>query len=298
MPPQVLVIDDSPDMQRLLRVLLRRDGVTVISAARPDEGIAFALARLPDVILLDIDMPSSTGFDVCRKLKADARTRAIPVIFVTAARAVYTKIEALDLGAVDYVTKPFDPDELRARVRVALRQKRERDALAADAEVDPLSGIGNRRAFERHLAARVAAHHALGEDCSLVLADLDHFKSINDRFGHPFGDRVIQTTAALLAASIRPGDIACRIGGEEFALLLPGTPLEGAQKLAERLRTRLAAVDMEHEGSSLTITASFGVTATSLFRGQWCSGDAMIAAADEALYEAKQAGRDCIKCAA
>ena len=292
--PQVLVIDDAPDIRVLLKVLLRRDDVTVLSAPNAREGIDLAVARTPDVILLDLDLPSVSGFEVCRQLKANPRTRSIPVIFVTGARGTDKKIEAFDAGAVDYVTKPFDLDELRARVRVALREKRERDALAADAELDPLSGIGNRRAFERHLAARIAAHHALGEDTALVMVDVDHFKSINDRFGHPFGDKVIQTTAALLAASTRSSDVVCRIGGEEFALLLPGAPLEGAQRLAERLRTRLASVDMKHEGSPLKITASFGVTATSLFRGRWLTGERMISAADDALYRAKQAGRDCI----
>lgn len=294
MSPQILVIDDATDMRCLLRVLLRRDGVTVSSASSSNEGIALALARAPDVILLDLDMPGQSGFDVCKQLKADPRTRSIAIVFVTGKRDVTAKIAALDLGAVDYITKPFDPDELRARVRVALREKRERDMLQADAELDPLSRIANRRAFERHLAARVTAHHALGEDSSLVFVDLDHFKAINDRFGHPFGDRVIQTTAAVLAMSIRPGDIACRIGGEEFALLLAGIPLEDAQRFAERLRTRLASVHMEHEGSPLKITASFGVTATSQFRGRILTAETMTIAADEALYRAKRAGRDCI----
>lgn len=297
MPPQVLVIDESPDMPSLLRVLFRREGVAVLSASRIDVGIDLAVSCLPDVILLDVDMPSANGFEACRMLEADPRTRSASIIFVTAGRAV-SKVEALELGATDYVTKPFDPDELHLRVRVALREKRERDALAADAELDPVSGIGNRRAFERHLAARVAAHRALGEDTALVLVGLDHFESINDGLGHAFGDRVIQRTAAFLAASVRAGDIVCRIGGGELALLIPGAPLHAAQELAERLRRRLASVDMEHEGSSLEITASFGVTATSQFRGQELSGARMIAAADQALYEAKQAGRHYIEYAA
>src|SRR5690606_14102311 len=128
-----------------------------------------------------------------------------------------------------------------------------------------------------------------------LMVDLDHFKSINDRFGHPMGDRVIQTAATLLVSWIREGDVACRIGGEECALLLVETPLQAAHTVAERLRVRLSPVDLSHEGRVVRVPASFGLTSTSCFEGAACTAEALVSAADEALYEAKGAGRDCVR---
>lgn len=267
MSPRILVVDERPEMHALMRYLFRRGGVTILSAFDANEAMSLAVTQGADVVVLDLDILSSDGVNMCEQLEADSRTRDIAAVFVT---------------------RPIDPDDLHARVRTALREKRERDALLAETELDPSSGVGNARAFERRLAAQVTAHQALGEQSGLVYVELD---PLDAREHHV--DTAVPTTAAVLAASVRSGDGVFQIGAEKFAILLPGANLDGARRVVERLRRRLACVDMEYEGSSLKITASFGVTATSQFRGR-VSCETMKNAADKALQLAHQVGRGCI----
>jgi len=294
MSATVLAIDDAPEVHALLAARLRPEGVRLLSAQGWEEGRELAFTTAPDLILLDVEMPGYSGLDVCRLLKADPRTAAIPVIFLTGATDVSTKVHGFDLGAVDYVTKPFHPAELRARVRSALRTKRYQDLLAASAQVDALTGLRNRGYLDDFLDAAVRSSHIESRPCSLVLVDLDHFKQLNDRYGHPFGDLVLQRVGELVGASVRAGDAACRYGGEEMALVLPGTPAAAATLVAERLRAALASLELAPRGERVVVTASFGVAETGeLARmGHAATDAALIAAADEALYFAKRSGRD------
>jgi two-component system, cell cycle response regulator len=289
----VLAIDDSPEIHTLLDVRLRPESLVVKHAFGAEEGIAAATACQPDLILLDVDMPGMGGLEVCSILKADPTTTMVPVIFLTGAEAVETKVRGFDLGAVDYVTKPFDAAELRARVRAALRTKRFQDMLSARARVDGLTGLWNRGYFNERLADEVGAYRRHGRDVSLVLLDVDHFKRVNDDYGHPFGDLVLQRIGETLAACSRGVDAACRYGGEELALVLPDTSPEQAALLAERVREAIAAIELRPRGAKVQITASFGVaSARDLSAHDGVTAEALVAKADRALYTAKNAGRN------
>ncbi len=253
-----------------------------------------ALELRPDLILLDVDMPEQSGLDLCRTLKSDPRTAVIPIIFLTAASDVNTKVHGFDLGAVDYVTKPFHPAELRARVRSALRTKRYQDLLTARAQVDALTSLHNRGYFDDFLASAVRAAIDTSAPCSLVLVDLDHFKGLNDRFGHPFGDLVLQQVGELIGATVRATDAACRYGGEELALILPGLTSATASRVAERVRSAISCLELAPKGEAVEVTASFGVAELCDLPGppSGATAAALVAAADAALYRAKQQGRN------
>jgi len=256
------------------------------------EGLAKAREVMPDLILLDVDLPPSTGFDVCMLLKQEPATSGIPVIFLTAATEVSAKVHGFDLGAIDYVLKPFEPAELRARVRAALRTKRLHDLLSARAHIDGLTALWNRAYFDVRMEEEVLA--ALGDerDFSLVMLDIDHFKCLNDSYGHPFGDRVLQGVGEALHSSVRTADAPCRYGGEEFALILPSSSAADAMGVAERVRASIASLSFRPRDTYIQVTASFGVSSTTFFPSGRISVQSMIASADAALYCAKRGGRN------
>jgi two-component system, cell cycle response regulator len=288
----VLAIDDSPDVHRLLDVRLRPEGLILHHALDADQGLAMAVELCPDLILLDVDLPLITGFEVCQKLKDNPATAQIPVIFLTGATEVYSKVQGFDLGAVDYVTKPFEPAELRARVRAALRVKRYHDILAARSHIDGLTGIWNRAYFNQRMAEECSAARRYGRTISLVLLDLDHFKRLNDAHGHPFGDLVLQTLGDLLNSTLRTTDAPCRYGGEEFAVILTETDLEGAKVTAERLRREMSEAQFHPRGGRVKVTASLGIACSTIFDKGTLSLAGIVTAADDALYSAKHEGRD------
>jgi diguanylate cyclase (GGDEF)-like protein len=259
MSQSVLVIDDSPDVHRLLEVRLRPEGLILHSALSAEEGLAKARDAKPDLILLDVDLPLITGFEVCQKLKEDSTLAQVPVIFLTGASEVHTKVQGFDLGAVDYVTKPFEPAELRARVRAALRTKRYHDLLSARSHVDGLTGVWNRSYFNQRFGEEVDAAKRYLRKVSLVMLDLDHFKGLNDCFGHPFGDQVLQMVGDILHAQLRTTDAPCRYGGEEFALVLTETDEAGASVTADRIRQQIAEMPFRPRDRHVQVTASFGV---------------------------------------
>lgn len=296
MTPTVLAIDDSVEVLAALKAFLRPEGVNLRTARDWESGLELAAESSPDLILLDVCMPDQSGLDVCRRLKNDPHTANIPIIFLTAVTDLSTKLHGFDLGATDYITKPFHPEELRARVRTALRQQRERTALRQEARIDALTGLLNRAAFDRELQGAFGACLPTGSELSLVLVDLDHFKTLNDRFGHQFGDEVLSRVGATLRHETRPTDHACRYGGEELALILPGVDLAGAEGIAERMRVRIASLPFFFGSKSVQVTASFGVSSRIT-----CADDdtnvalgaaRLISAADLALYSAKRHGRD------
>jgi diguanylate cyclase (GGDEF)-like protein len=293
----VLAIDDSREVLDLLAVRLRPEGLRLVTATSYDEGLALANEAQPDLILLDVDMPGATGLDLCRRLKSDATTVAIPVIFLTGSSDIETKVHGFDLGAVDYVTKPFHPAELRARVRAALRMKRAQDMLMQRAQVDALTGLRNRAYLDERLAEEIASSSRTGRPLSLVMIDLDLFKSLNDSYGHPFGDLVLQRVGDTLGRSIRPGDVACRYGGEELAVILPDTNIAGAHAMAERFREQIKALELSPRGKRVIVTASFGVAEALEVSsaGVELRATELVAAADAALYKAKREGRDCVR---
>jgi diguanylate cyclase (GGDEF)-like protein len=286
----ILAIDDSPEIHTLLDVRLRPEGLRIEHARSPSEGLTKAASLRPDLILLDVEMPGMGGMEVCSRLKADPLTSMVPVIFLTGAESVDFKVRGFDLGAVDYVTKPFDAAELRARVRAALRTKRFQDMLAARAQLDGLTGLWSRGYFNQRLADEVHAVRRHGRDLSLVMIDVDHFKRLNDGYGHPFGDMVLQRIGEALAACSRATDAACRYGGEELAMILTETPVDGAAVVAERVRQTIEAMELRPKGRPVVVTASFGVADAGPTAS--LTAESLLRRADGALYLAKEGGRN------
>jgi diguanylate cyclase (GGDEF)-like protein len=197
------------------------------------------------------------------------------------------------------VTKPFQPAELRARVRAALRTKRYHDLLSARAQLDGLTGLWNRSYFDRRIHEEMLAVQRYGRVVSLVLMDLDHFKRLNDAYGHPFGDLVLQRVGEVLLATLREVDAPCRYGGEEFALVLTETALPGALTAVRRIREQLEAIRLVQKGETVSIRASFGVSSTEgMSPPTTTTVEKLVRLADEALYAVKREGRDGVRCAA
>lgn len=288
----LLAIDDSPDVHRLLDVRLKPEALAIHHAHDAEQGLAMARELKPDLILLDVDLPQVTGFELCRRLKEDSSLSQVPVIFLTGASQVHDIVEGFDLGAVDYVLKPFEPAELRARVRAALRTKRYHDLLAARSQIDGLTGLWNRAHFNQRLGEEVSASQRYGRLVSLVMLDVDHFKGLNDQYGHPFGDQVLETLGQILHEQLRATDAPCRYGGEEFGVILSETDEEGARITAERLRQRIAQHPFRPKDRHIEVTASLGVASSSIFEKGVVTSARLLGAADDALYRAKSEGRN------
>ena len=298
--PRLLAIDGDTDVHRLLKASLRHERVEVHGATSGEQGLLIAATLHPDVILMDMQMTDDDGFALLERLKADTLTQDIPVIFLAHEPNTNMIVRGLDMGAIDFVAKPFDVGELKARVRSALRIRSLIKMLAQRAQIDGLTGLWNRTHFDQRLHEEVVSAHRHATPLALILCDIDHFKPVNDSRGHTFGDRVLEECARILAGG-RAGDIACRYGGEEFAIILPRTQAQDAARVADRLREEIAAMRWD-ESPQLIVTASFGVadlpslaapplTAAVSETAASCARS-LIDLADAALYAAKQAGRD------
>lgn len=285
----VLVIDDSPDVHRLLAVRLKAEGLKVKSAPTGQEGLEMAEELQPAAILLDLDMPGMDGFEALRALKESPMTMRIPVIMLSGSDNPQSKVTGLDLGAVDYITKPFNIAELRARIRSVMRIHTLMRLLEQRAQIDPLTGLWNRQHLEERLAEEIEAMQRYKRPLTLAIADLDLFKRINDTHGHPAGDAVIEGFANILTNELRVSDVACRYGGEEFAIILRDTNANDAVVVLERVCAALRETRWPKH-PELPVTASIGVCDDSVVRGAELA--TWIDAADHALYAAKRAGRD------
>jgi two-component system, cell cycle response regulator len=288
---KVLVVDDDPDALDIVKLRLAKEPLEIFCAEGGALGLEIARRECPDLILLDVDMPGMSGFDVCRELKADPSLCMIPVLFLTCSNEVQDKIQGLDFGAVDYIAKPFDASELRARVRAAIRTKRVQDILIEHARVDPLTGLPNRRMLMDRLHTEWARIQRHGGQLSFIMADVDHFKLVNDRYGHDIGDRVLQEVASVFAQQCRKTDLPSRCGGEEFAILVPDEKATNAAILAERCRRKLAETGINVNDETLAATASFGVADSNSAD----SPESLMKLADQALYKAKNEGRNRVK---
>ncbi|MBS3733731.1 MAG: diguanylate cyclase [Phycisphaerae bacterium] len=287
---KVLIIDDDPDALAIARVRLKPEELDIVSHSDATTAVEAVRRETPDLVLLDIDMPGRSGFVICNQLQGDQDLGRIPVIFLSGSTDTADKVKGLDYGAVDYITKPFDAFELRARVRAALRTKRLQDMLAEYAQIDPLTGVANRRGLERHLRTEWSRAQRQGSVLAFALGDIDHFKNVNDQYGHPVGDKVLQAVARAIAGECREMDLPARYGGEEFAVLVPDTTAEHAWALAERCRKNVESVGVSAENQSVGVTISFGV-ADSI--GVETPED-LLAQADKALYGAKESGRNAV----
>ena len=290
--PKILVVDDIPSNVHVLSRILK-DDYDIYFATDGMKALDLVQARLPDLVLLDIMMPGMDGYEVCQRIKTDPATRDIPVIFISAKSEVEDETYGLEVGAIDFITKPISPPIVKARVRNHLLLKRQADLLRALSFIDGLTGIANRRRFDEALLRewrRCARSHL---PLSLVMLDVDHFKAYNDHYGHQAGDECLRAVAALLDEQMkRPGDLAARYGGEEFICLLPETDVDGATRVAERLRQAVAGHRLPHALSPVGghVTISLGVS-SAMPLGE-APPDGLTQLADRLLYEAKRSGRN------
>ena len=294
--PRILIVDDVPENIEVLGEILT-DNFDLQCAFSGPEALELA-AELPDLILLDVLMPGMDGFEVCACLKATAATAEIPVIFITAKNDPEAEMAAFAAGAVDFITKPVNPVTARARIQTHLTLKRQKDLLRAQAMVDGLTGIANRRFFDERLLAEWGHVQRHQRSLAILMIDIDHFKGYNDHYGHQAGDNCLRRVATTLNASMqRAHDLAARYGGEEFICMLPECDLQGAITKAEALRAAVAALEIPHAASPTgdRLTLSIGVAAT--IPPSQASPDTLVAAADAQLYLAKQAGRNRVRAA-
>jgi diguanylate cyclase (GGDEF)-like protein len=285
--PLVLIADDDGVTRAMVSSWLLRAGYDVVVARDGDEALAVATARLPDLLLVDVTMPGLDGYEVCRAVQA-ATPVPPPVIFLTAHGHTDARVAGLDAGAVDYVVKPFDMAELIARVRAALRTKAVRDGFIEQATRDGLTGLLNRREIDTQVAGAVGLAQRHERPLSCLMLDIDHFKQINDRFGHAAGDEVLRQAAARVTSVCRASDVVGRYGGEEFVLLLPETLAADAITAGDKLRRVLSEAPITCESVEVPITASVGAA---VWSGQMTPAG-LYAAADHALYRAKELGRN------
>ncbi len=292
---RILVIDDSAVSRQLFRKQLQDEELEVIEAEDAEAGFRQAVEFQPSLIFLDVEMPGPDGFDAIRMLKEDARTRSIPVVFYSIHASTEMKARGLDLGAVDFLAKPTDSVELRARVRAALRSKSQFDLLEQRAHVDGLTGLANRIALEERLIEEWWTCLRRGTSLAVLIADLDHFKAINDRYGHAAGDIILQATAHAFREVVRVGDFVARFGGEEFVAIAPDCNLEGALLIADRLRQVISELEVTSRGKRVAITASVGVAVAPAEGVSEIFPREILRRADEALYQAKAAGRNAVR---
>lgn len=300
----ILVVDDSPAMrQEVLKALER---LPVFSAVREAENGIEAFKKvseeIPDLVLCDMVMPIMDGMRFLALLYSRPEFREVPVIFLTGQTDVETKIKGLEMGASDYVTKPFDAGELLARIKVQLKIKSLQDKLKSAnrqlwelSTVDALTRVYNRRYFMHRLDTEFKRGGRYDSLLSFIMIDIDHFKKLNDTYGHQVGDDVLRTLGPLIGDTVRESDVAGRYGGEEFCVLLPHTDLEGAKSLAIRLHESVRDTEIDTSAGPLKITVSMGVSSTAL-PGVGSTED-LIRLADEALYRSKREGRDRVTCA-
>ena len=283
----VLVVDDDPDKRMLLTVALQMAGYEVRTANDGEEGLAAIISYQPDLIITDVMMPRMDGYELARRIRANPQTRFIPIIIQTAARNdAHDARRGAEVGALGYITDPTDIDLLLARARTLLDFKTYLDTCEEAAFTDHLTGLANRRRFERQLEREVTRTLRYGHPFCLLLLDIDRFKDVNDTYGHEAGDEAIRRLAIILQAGTRGIDTAARIGGEEFAVILTETDFEGGLEVAERLRLAIKTAEVPTVGH---MTASFGVAE---FPMSAQTGRELIAIADAAMYEAKRQGRD------
>lgn len=288
--PSLLMVDDQTvNIHVMYRAFA--DDCQVYMATNGKTALQLCESRLPDLVLLDIEMPGMDGFEVCRQLKANEKTRDIPVIFVTAHSDPEQETLGLELGAVDFIAKPINPSVLRARVRTHVLLKYQSDALRSLAFLDGLTTLYNRRFFDHQLEMEWSRSVRQASSLAVILLDVDFFKRYNDHYGHQAGDDCLKEIASILKGSLRrKTDIAARYGGEEFICLLPETTQENAMEIAEKISKRLLERALPHANSDVSqfVTLSMGV-ASSI--GGELEAAHLIALADQRLYTAKNAGR-------
>ena len=288
----VLVVDDEPTNIEIVAAVLETE-YEIAFATSGEHALELMPTVQPDIILLDVMLPGMDGHQVLAKLKADPHTAGIPVIFITGRDDHDDETHGLELGAADYITKPFSPTVIRARVRNQVELRRLRQELELLAASDGLTGLANRRAFDIKLEMECKRLGRTGGTLSLIMIDVDHFKAFNDAYGHVAGDECLRTFAGFLSGALRrPPDVGARYGGEEFACVLPDTDVDGALLIATRIQDDFTSTAIPHKLSPTAsyVTVSIGVA--SIVCTPMTQPVDVITTADACLYRAKQSGRN------
>jgi len=307
---KVLVVEDSPEQRDHLKSVLAQRGYDVQVAASGGEALRSIKLDPPDIVILDVQLGDMDGYSVCRWLRLTERTRDIAVIMLTVKSEVHERVEGLHVGADDYLPKPYDEDELEARIYACLRSCSVRTELRTRnselegiisrteqlAMSDPVTGISNRRRFIDVLKREWATARRYGHTLCCVMMDVDNFKRVNDTSGHAAGDTTLRLVADVLASSIREVDICARYGGDEFALLLPHTPLDSGTLVLERIQKKLRAARAGWPSEAQAVSLSIGIASSQ--DTEIKTSDQLLEAADVALYEAKRQGKDRVVAAA
>ena len=287
---RVLLVEGSPTERAHLRHWLTAGTIETYEALDIITALAACERFKPNLVLLQLRLNTWDGYEVIRRLKQDPKTRAIPVIFLADSALTTEKAKGIDMGAADFLTKPFDPVEILARVNSALRTKALLDLLEQRAHLDGLTELGNRFALKEALPRDLAACRGRGSELSILMADLDHFKKVNDHFGHAAGDDVLRQAAAAMRSCVRPTDSLFRYGGEEFVVICPDCGLNAALQTGERIRNRISEMKVPFRDTVIRMTSSLGIHCVSpvdppIATLEW---------ADKALYHAKTAGRNAV----
>lgn len=288
---RLLVVDDQPINIQVMHQIFGAQH-QVFMATSGEQALEFCRVTPPDLVLLDVVMPGMDGFEVCQALKADPATHNIPVIFVTAHTDAAQETRGLEVGAVDFISKPVNPAVVRARVKTQLTLKYQSDLMRKLVFLDGLTGVFNRRYLDQQLTIEVARAQRARTALSLILIDVDYFKRFNDAYGHQAGDDCLREVAAALKGSLRrPADLVSRYGGEEFVCVLPDTPFDDAMAIAAELERNVRQKNIEHRDSAAApvVTISLGVAV--LMPDSGFDAAALLAQADAQLYRAKQSGR-------
>ena len=299
---KILIADDDATNRALLHAALKRLGYEVEITTNGDEAwAALQRADAAELAILDWMMPGMTGPEICLKLRARDDGRYVYVILLTGLTELSALVEGLESGADDFIAKPFRTPELYARLRAGQRiLDLQRELLAGRAQIehiaahDSLTGLWNRRVILEQLAQELARAQRELKPVGVIMMDIDHFKQINDSYGHPKGDQVLQETAKRLTETVRPYDSVGRYGGEEFLVLAGNCSMEQTFAVAERLRSAVSAEPMKIGSALLRVTASFGVSSAK--PGEMGDGKKLVEVADQALYRAKELGRNRVEC--
>ena len=288
----ILAVDDSPENLDLIRNILE-PYYSVKVAPTGELALHIAHTQQPDMVLLDIMLNDINGYEICHQLKSNDKTRNIPVIFLTAKRSEADEIQGFKIGGCDYITKPFSPAIMLARIKTHIQLKAKTDLLEKLASLDGLTEIPNRRAFDTALERQFNQAQRTGTPLSLLILDIDYFKKFNDHYGHPMGDECLRRVAStLMELTHRPEDLVARLGGEEFAILLPNTDNTGATLRAEQYRISIENLNIPHLLNNPTpyVTTSIGVGTITPKPSDHLRD--LLKAADNALYDAKNRGRN------